>query len=339
MKPISPTTIAKIEKVCDETLNYLRRRIVTYVAVFAVMLNLDFILPRIAPGNAVDALISGFSNPGVQRAILTNRFGLNQPILTQYYHYLQNVLTRFPPNFGFSFQFYPTSVSVLIETRLWWTIGLILVSLGLAFVIAYLMTVLSVIHRAGKTESSLAASAIFLHSTPAFFTGLLILWIFAMNLHWFPVFGKVSVGLQSSSYVASVLWHAVLPVIVLTGSILGEYYLLLRGSVQEVIKADYVSAASLRGLSGFMVTTRYIMRNSLLPLVSVISFHFAGLISRAVVVEAVFGYAGIGDLIVDATLSRDYPVLEGSLFVLTVVVILGGLIGDLIMTRLDPRLR
>lgn len=311
----------------------------TYIAIFVVVVNLDFILPRIAPGNAADTLITNFNNPGLQRALLEQRFNLNQPILTQYVHYLRGVLTTFPPNFGFSFQYYPEPVSQLLATRLGWTLALVLMSLALAFLISYLLTAITSLRRGGKTETGTALAGIFLQATPLFFSGLIVLWVFAISLHWFPVFGKVSVTASGLSYYSSVIWHGVLPVIVLTASILGEDYLLLRGSVQEVMKSDYVSAASLRGLPGITIATRYILRNSLLPLVSIVSFSFAGLISRAIIVEAVFGYAGIGDLVVDAALNRDYPVLEGSLFVLTVVVIIGGLVGDLLLTKLDPRLR
>ena len=137
----------------------------------------------------------------------------------------------------------------------------------------------------------------------------------------------------------SIIWHADLTVVTLAVSLYGESYILLRGSMQQVLKSDFVLAAKTRGLRDRVVASNYILRNSLLPLVSVLSFSVASLISRIVLVESVFGYPGVGDLIVDAIGGRDYPVLEGSLFYLTLMVIIGGIIGDLILVRLDPSLR
>ncbi len=311
---------------------------ITYIAVFLVVVNFDFIIPRIAPGNAAYTLMTNYANPGLQHLLLEQRFGLNQPIWTQYVHYLGGIFATFPPNFGLSFQYYPTPVGVLLVTRAGWTIALVLVSLALAFLIAYGLVMITALRRGGKGETTATISSILIQATPVYFSGLILLWVFAVTLNWFPVFGKVDVGASGLTYVTSVIWHAVLPVLTLTGAVLGQYYLLLRGSVQEVIKSDYVAAASLRGLSEGRISRRYVLRNALIPVVSVLSFSLAGLVSLAVLVEAVFGYAGLGDLVVDAAINRDYPALEGSLFMVTVIIIIGGLIGDILLTRLDPRL-
>ena len=169
---------------------------------------------------------------------------------------------------------------------------------------------------------------------------MVLLWVFAVSLGWFPQFGSVDIKLNFGlDYLGSVLSHAILPIIALSLSIFGESYLLLRGSSQEVLRSDYVLAAKSRGLGDRMLASVYILRNSLLPLVSIITFSLASLISRVVLVEAIFSYPGIGDLIVDAVRLHDYPVIEGSLFYLTVMVIIGGLVGDFLLLRLDPRLR
>lgn len=268
------------------------------------------------------------------------KFGLNQPLYVQYYLYLKGIFATFPPDLGVSTQYYPQSVASLIVTRAGWTLLLIVASLFLAFVISYALGALSSIKRGSKAEMISTYLTIFIHATPVYWSALVLLFIFAATLHWFPIFGKVSVNATGGfAYFTSVLWHAVLPVIAMTLSIFGENYLVLRGTVQDVMKSDYVTAASLRGLRARMVATKYVLRNSLLPLVSILAFSLAGLVSRAILVEAVFGYAGLGDLVVDAALNFDYPVLEGSLFVLTLMIIAGGLIGDLILLRLDPKLR
>jgi|SRR5579875_1329619 len=321
-------------------MNFIRKRIITYIIVLAVVVNLDFILPRIAPGDAAEILIVGYGNPGLQTKLLAQRFGLNQSVYVQYYLYLKNIFGTWPPNFGVSFQYYPTTVSSLIGQRIGWTILLILASLALSVVVAYAITSFTSFRRGGKAELASTYGSILLNATPLYWTGLVLIWVFAVTLHWFPISGAVNLDTSSIfDYIASAVWHGALPVIVLASSIVGENYLILRGTTQEVLKSDFVTAASLRGLREGFVARRYVLRNSLLPLVSLLSFSMAGLISRVVLVEVVFGYAGLGDLLVDGIFNHDYPVLEGTLFVLTVIVVAGGLVGDLLLVRLDPRLR
>ena len=121
--------------------------------------------------------------------------------------------------------------------------------------------------------------------------------------------------------------------------LLPEVYMVPRASMQDVLKSDNVTLATTGGLKERFIARRYVLRNSLLPLVSLISFSMASIISRVVLVEAVFEYNGVGDLFVDAVVNRDYPVLEGTLFLFTLIVIVGGLIGDFALVRFDPRLR
>ena len=216
---------------------------------------------------------------------------------------------------------------------------LILSSLALGITIAYFATRITSTRRGGRLEAAILYAAIALNSTPIFWIAMLLLSIFSVYLGWFPLFGNVDPSISSGvGYYVSVIRHAVLPILTLSGALFGESYLLLRGSVQEVLRSDYVVAAKSRGLRDKIISSRYVLRNSLLPLISVMSFSLASLISRVVLVEAVFGYPGLGDLIVDAVGGRDYPVLTGSFFFLTMIILAGGLIGDYLLTKMDPRL-
>ena len=321
-------------------MDYIKKRILTYVAVLVIVFNLDFFLPRIAPGNAAEILVTGVANPGEQVSLLTQRFGLNQPLYVQYFLYLKNIFATWPPYFGVSFQYYPVPVSELFITRLGWTLLLVLSSLVLSIVIAYAMAAGNTLRRGGKFEIGSLYSSILFEATPVYWTSMVLLWVFAVALNWFPIFGNIdpTVG-PGWDYVKSLIWHAVLPIIAMTASIFGENYIILRGTAQEVLRSDYVLAARTRGLKQSAIATGYVLRNSLLPLVSLLTFSLASLISRVILVEAVFGYNGIGDLVVDAVIHRDYPVLEGSLFLLTLIIVIGGLIGDLVLVRIDPKLR
>jgi peptide/nickel transport system permease protein len=321
-------------------LDFLRRRILISIAVFIVVLNIDFILPRLVPGNAAEILASGSKIPAADVILLEQRFGLDQSVWVQYFLYLKGIFATWPPFFGYSYVYYPDTVLSLFLSRVVWTLLLVISSLILALVLAYGVAQISALRRGSKFEIGSLYAAILLNSTPIFWIGMGLLWVFSVMLGWFPLFGNTDFNAGTGlAYVSSVVVHAILPVLALTSSIFGESYLLLRGSTQQVLKDDYVLAAKSRGLKNRVISSTYILRNSLLPLVSILSFSLASLISRVVLVEAVFGYPGIGDLIVDSVGSRDYPVLEGSLLLLTVMVLIGGLIGDVILVRLDPRLR
>ena len=321
-------------------LNFIQRRVLIYVVILLVVINVDFFLPRAAPGNAAEAMVTGSSNPALQIAIKEARFGLNQPLYMQYFLYLKGIFATWPPNLGVSFQYYPRSVDALIATRLPWTLFLIFVSIFFSVIITYFMARYSSLRTGGKGDKGLLYSSISLQTVPIYWVAMIFLWGFGFEFKLFPSFGNVTPGLSNVwAYLGSATYHSVLPIVVMTLSLLGSNYLLLRGSVQDAIKSDYVTAAKTRGLKDRIIASAYILRNSLLPFVAVMSFSMASLVSRDVLIEAVFGYNGVGDLLVDGVVNRDYPVLEGTLFVLTVLIVVGGLIGDFVLLRLDPRLR
>jgi peptide/nickel transport system permease protein len=321
-------------------LDFLRRRIVTSIVVFVVVLNLDFILPRLAPGNAAEILAAGSKVPAAAIALLEQRFGLNQSVYVQYELYLKGIFLSWPPDFGVSYGYYPATVTQLFFLRVGWSLLLLLCSLAVGIAFAYAAAAVTSLRRGGTFEKAVLQISVLVNSTPIFWSALGLLWIFSITLGWFPLYGSVSFDTTSSlSFVISVTEHAILPVATLGLSIFGESYLLLRGSTQEVLKSDYVLAARSRGLLDRTIASGYILRNSMLPLISIMSFSLASLISRLVLVEAVFGYPGIGDLLIDAVRLHDFPVVEGTLFYLTVMVIVGGLLGDLLLLRVDPRLR
>ncbi|MGH2638143.1 MAG: ABC transporter permease, partial [Rhabdochlamydiaceae bacterium] len=309
--------------------------------VFIAVLNLVFILPRLAPGNVADILAAGGRLPQQQATQIAIRFGLNQPILGQYIALLKNVFLTWPPYFGVSYGYFPATVTSLFAVRIGWTLLLIMSSLALGELWTYLIGAVAALRRRSKFEIGSLYASIMYNSTPLFWFAMIFIYIFSIYFRLFPLSGNVGFNLQpgTADYDLSIIWHMALPVVVLSLSLLSESFIILRGSMQDVLKSDYVLTARLRGLSNWNVSSGYILRNSLLPLISIISFSTASILSRVVLVEVTFGYPGVGDLLVDAVLSRDFPVLEGSFFYFTLIVIAGGLLGDIILTRLDPRLR
>lgn len=305
------------------------------------MVNLTFILPRLAPGNAAQIIGSGagLNAPQAVQAI-TQRLGLDKPLSVQYYLYMKGIFFTWPPSFGYSYQFFPLDVTTLFASRIGWTLLLIFTSFTLSTAIALGLGRITALRRGKIAELISLYGSIFLQSTPVFWTAMVLLWVFSVSLKWFPIFGAYDPNAGTgTSYAISVIWHMVLPVLAMTASIFGQSYMVLRGTMQEVLNSDYVTAAKTRGLRDKSIASGYILRNSMLPLVSLLAFSLAGLISRVILVEAVFGYPGVGDLLVDGILVHDYPVIEGAFFYLTLIVLVGGIVGDLVLVRLDPRLR
>jgi peptide/nickel transport system permease protein len=320
--------------------NFIRQRIIMSIVVFLAALNLDFVLPRLLPGSAAEIFAAGTRLPQNDVQLISERLGLNQPVLVQYYDYLRGIFASWPPYLGVSYQFYPKTVASLIIDRLPWTILLIATSFFLAFMISFLLAARSMFSRGGKFELSSVSSSIIFWATPSFWVGMILIWTFSVSLGWFPISGNAS--FQSSSgigYAYSIFIHAILPIATLTLAKFGADYLVLRGSALEASHSDYTIAAKARGLGRTSIVFRYVLRNSLLPVVSLVGYSLGSLVSSVVLVEAVFGYPGVGDLIVDGVLNRDYPVVQGAFLVVTLVVILGTLLGDYLLLRLDPRLR
>jgi len=321
-------------------LRFIRRQILKSIIAFVVMVNLVFFLPRLVPGSAADTLAVGYG--GVPQAVvasLNERLGLGHPLAVQYVDYLKGIFTNWPPYFGVSYAFYPYSVTYLIAQRFPFTLLLIASSFVLSSLLSFFLAVFSSYRRGSKFEFTSMYSAIIFWATPPFWLSLLFIWIFGVDLHLFNPFGTGTFGAHGTNYIVGTIVHLVLPVITMTAATFGFQFLVLRGAAQQVLESDYVIAARARGLQNRLVATGYILRNSMLPLISLLGYTISFMVSTAVFVEYVFGYNGIGDLLVDGIINRDYPILEGGLFYVTLMVIVFSLLGDFILLRLDPRLR
>ena len=261
-------------------MNYLKRRYLTYLVIFFIALNLDFLLPRIAPGNAAVILASNTKFSAESAKPIVARLGLDKPIQVQYFDFLKNIFATWPPYFGVSYGFPGQTVTGIFFQKLPWTLILILSSLALSIVLAYGVTAITSLRRGGKAEAGSLYTSVVFHAIPLFWIGMIFIYVFGVWLNWAPIYGNV--GFEPGTglnYVSAVVVHAILPVTVLTLAVFGHNYILLRASTQEVLRSDYVTAAKTRGLKGRLIATRYILRNSMLPLVSILSFSMANLLS------------------------------------------------------------
>jgi peptide/nickel transport system permease protein len=318
-------------------LNFLVKRGITYLIVLFAALNIAFFVPRLAAGNPADILTS--DSIGLHAAqTVALRLGLNTPIYEQYITFWKNVFS-WPPYFGVSFQYYPNTVTYTFAVRMQWSAILLIMSFVMATIFSYIMAAIGTLRRGGKYESTALSSSITVHAIPTYWIAMVLLWVFAVTLHLVPFSGQIGFNPGTGwSYVYSAISHAIMPSIALALPLMAENYLVLRASTADVIRSDYVNAAEARGLRDRTLMGSYIMRNSVLPFVSVTSFAMANLVGRLILVEVVFAYTGVGDLIVDAVIFKDYPVIVGSIFFITLLVVVGGFIGDIILSRLDPRI-
>ena len=264
--------------------------------VFVVVLNIIFFLPRLAPGNAADILAGGTRLPSVAVKEISARLGLDQPLYVQYGTFLKNIFLTFPPYLGVSYGYFPATVSYLFDVRAGWTFLLIFTSLAVGELMTYFMGAAVSLRRGGKFETGSLYSVITFNSTPLFWFAMILLFAFAINTNVFPLSGNASLTATPGTigYYESVIWHMILPVVVLSISLMAESFLILRGSMQDVLKSDYVLTAKSRGLSNWTISSGYILRNSLLPLVSVISFSTASMLSRVISDRICFRLSRIG---------------------------------------------
>jgi len=324
-------------------IGYLVRRIINYIIVFFAVLVIVFALPRLLPGNPADYFISTTFPIGetseLLKAQLIERFGLNKTVTEQFFLYIGNILSGY---WGVSWRYFPKDVFTLIMERLPWTLLIVILSRVISFALGYLVGTIAAWKRGSKFDIVLQALGLTSMSLPAFWLGLILLTIFAFYIPIFPLGGAITSGLVHKSlwdFVYDVLYHAVLPVITLTIVTFFIDALVMRNTMIEVLGEDFILTAEAKGLKERIVMFRHAARNALLPFVTGIMMSFGLLVTGAVFVEVVFSYPGIGLLLMESVLSRDFPTAQGIMIIITLIFIISNFIADLTYTLLDPRVR
>jgi len=323
------------------------RRIVMVVAVVWAAATLNFFIPRIAPKNPIaEKLTQLAGTSGVDPTKIQEmsqafgaRFGLDQPLLTQYLRYIGD-MARF--DFGQSITKYPARVSDLIGEALPWTLGLMITTTLLAFLIGTLLGAAAGWYRNSKLLSVVSPIIMVFSAIPFYLLGLVLIYIFASRLGWFPVsggYGLTSVPEWSWDFAVEVLQHATLPALSILIASVGTWAIGMRGMMVTVQGEDYMTFAEAKGLKPSRLFYRYGMRNALLPQVTALALYFGQIVTGAVLVEIVFAYPGLGSLLLDSIKLFDFPTIYGIVFILTLTVALSMLLVDLLYPLLDPRAR
>ena len=317
---------------------YLARRVLQYALVLAAAVVLNFALPRMAPGNAIDYLLppeqAGSLTPAQRNQVLS-QFGLDEPVTVQFRNYL-SALSR--GDLLYSVR-YGQPVRDILGQRIGWTLLLVGGSVVVSTVIGTLLGFRSAWRRGTAGDVGVLAGVMLVDSMPAFFLGLLLILVFSVQLDLVPIFGALpTVDTTGLALVGEVLRRLVLPLTTLTLVSLGPVYLVARSALVSELQEDYVLMAEAKGLTDKEVR-RHAQRNALLPLSTVTLVSLGALVGGSTVVETVFSYPGLGRLIYEAVLARDYPVLQGAFLLLAIGVIVANLANDLLYPLLDPRVR
>jgi len=322
------------------TLN--RQTILQYLITVWVIATLNFLLPRMMPGDPFLLLsadqgeeIARFSE--AQRRYYIAQYGLDRPWLEQYAVYLA-ALAR--GDLGQSL-YYNEPVTEILIRRLPWTLVLVLAAVALSTVAGALLGSLSAHRRGGWTDRLLYAAMITIAEVPAFLLGLVLLFVFAAGLRLFPLSGAMTPFAETGSawaHLADLAWHAALPVATLTIVRSGGMYLLARNSMTTVLARDYLRTARAKGLGPGRILMRHSLRNALLPITTRVFLSLGGLVGGAILVENVFAYPGLGRLMREAVLVQDYPLIQGIFLLVTVSVLTANFLADFVYARLDPRI-
>lgn len=312
---------------------YVLRRLLHLAPVVLLSLVINFTLVRLAPGDPVYVL-AGDSGNEAYYALMRARLGLDRPLPEQLVRYLANTLRG---DFGYSYAYGQPVMSVILE-RVPATLLLMLSAQVVAVTLGVSLGAVAALrgHRLGAAIRSLAALG---YSLPVFWFGQLLILAGAFTLGLFPVYGMASVrgNYTGLRHILDVAHHLVLPVMALSVAEIGLLTRIADTAMREAASEQYVLTATAKGLPASAVAVWHILRNALLPITTVIGGQLGGLLTGAVLVETVFAWPGLGRLLYEATLSRDYPLLMAMFFVASLGVVLFNLITDLIYTRLDPR--
>ena len=313
------------------------RRLLALGPLLLGVVALGFTIVQLAPGDPVQILVGDYPAPAAYVREVRQRFGLDQPLPVQFLRYLREVLVG---NLGHSF-FYGEPVLGLLLGRLPATLALMGAALLISSVAGILLGVACGRRPGSTADHALMVLGLIGYSLPVFWLGQLLLMGLALRLDWFPTQGMRSLafGLSLLQRELDVLHHLALPALTLATRYLALNVRLTRTSLVQVAALDYLRTARAKGLPDRVVVYKHALRNALLPVVTMMGINVGHLIAGAVLTETVFAWPGLGRLVYDAILHRDYPVMLGGLLLVSLCVVVGNLLADLAYALIDPRIR
>jgi ABC-type dipeptide/oligopeptide/nickel transport system permease component len=319
---------------------YIVRRVVYMIPLFIGISILSFMVV-FAAGDPITIATMGRPNISQEtKMALRAYFGLDKPLPIQYLMWLTNLLQG---NFGKSL-YGGRPVNQLIGSWFWETIKLQLVGIFLSLIISIPVGVLSAKRQYSKLDITVTSIALFGVSMPTFWLGVMLILVFSFYLGWFPSGGAYGVPhlwptFFGTNPILDAIIHIVLPGLVLTYVSLAQNVRLIRASMLEVMRQDYILAARASGLSDRTVTYKHALRNAIMPVITFLGLSFGGIVGGAPMTETVFNWPGLGRRFVEAALGLDFPLILGITMIITVMTLIANLITDISYAMIDPRIR
>lgn len=327
------------------TWGYAIRRIGMFFLTVWLGSTMIFIIPRLAPGDPVSAMISRMlaQSGRIENATAIieawrARFGLDDPLYIQYLRFLGNSMRL---DLGYSLSSFPSKVEDLVAASLPWTVGLLLIATVISFIGGNTVGALMAWRKTPALLKRLLPLTLTFTSIPFFMLGIMLLYIFAFGLGWFPVGGGYGRGVQpglSWAFVSSVIYHGTLPAFAIVIASVGFWALGMRGMMITTDGEDYLILAIAKGLRPGRVFWRYAVRNAVLPQVTALALSIGTIASGAILVEYLFSYPGMGYLLYLGIVNNDYTLIQGIVMITIFTTALAGLIIDLLYPILDPRI-
>lgn len=311
---------------------YILKRILIAIPVLFMISVGAFILVHMTPGDPTDMYVTPDMDTE-QIAMVKESLGLNQPLPVQYINWIKNLMSG---NLGYSFS-NSLAVTELLSQRIWPTLLLMLVSLAFAYATAIPLGMLAALHKNSWLDRFLVGWTFFNVSFPPFFMGLALIYVLAIKVPLFPPGGMEELGYEGDFLDKA--WHLTLPALVMASQYSANMIRYVRASVLDVLSQNYIRTAVSKGLKSKEILLSHVIRNSLIPIVTVIGTDLPKAIGGAVVTEQIFQWPGIGSLTIASIASRDYPVLMAIVILSAICVLVANLVVDIAYAFIDPRIK
>ncbi len=316
---------------------YYAKKVLQYAIVLLVAITLNFLLPRIMPGDPIKYMVGeDYVYMTVEeRDALREEHGLDDPWIQQYGRYLGDLLKG---DLGYSYQS-GRDVKDMIGEKIPWTLLLSGINLILVTVVGVVLGTIAAWKHGSKTDLMLNNIMAFFKSMPSFWIGMILIAIFGVALGWFPVYGAESAyaRLKGWEKIVDIAHHLVLPEITLLILSVTSIFVTMRFSMINVLGEDYIVMARMKGLTETAIKYKHGMRNALIPVITVVMMNMGYILGGATVIETVFAYPGMGRLLYDSVIGRDYPLIQGCFLISTLCVVAANIIADFLYPLIDPK--
>ncbi|MBP1702416.1 MAG: Binding-protein-dependent transport system inner rane component [Chloroflexi bacterium] len=325
-------------------MRYFGKKLIWFIITFIAAFLLNFILPRLMPGDPVAAIVArlaqGQSNASGVQAIYeqyTELFGTNEPMYTQFLLYVKNV---FQGDFGFSFSQYPRSVADVLRSSIWWTVILQFPAIIIGWILGNSLGALAA-YRKGWYDRLILPVSIFASALPAFGMATILLVIFGVTLKWLPTSGGYDVSMIPKlnwAYIWSVVVHYQLPFWSIVLIAIGGQAIGMRSMSIYELHADYVKYSRFLGVKDNKIV-RYVFRNAMLPQITGLALALGTMVGGALIAEIVFSYPGLGTILYNGIMGQDYPLISATTLIITIMVLIATFAIEILYGFIDPRIK